>query len=284
MGENSGISWTDNTFNPWRGCVKVSEACRFCYAESMSHRNPAVLGEWGPGSRRVMAAESYWRKPLKWDAEAEALGVRFKVFCLSLGDVFEDRDDLIAPRTRLFSLIEQTPHLDWLLLTKRPEVAFQWALVMRSAGREWPRHAWIGATVERQAEAEERIPWLLKVPAAVRFLSCEPLLDFIDLAPWLWEQQIGESGAWTGFYDDDRPLGGLHWVIAGGESGASARPSKLDWFTRLWGQSAGAGIPFFLKQTGRVLGLELGDTHPKGATVSTWPHHLRVQEFPAVSP
>ncbi|MEL6706075.1 MAG: DUF5131 family protein, partial [Bacteroidota bacterium] len=111
MAANSKIEWTHHTFNPWRGCAKVSQGCKNCYAETLSHRNPGVLGEWGPHANRVIAAEAYWRKPLAWDRQAEAAGERHRVFCASLGDVFEDRDDLLAPRLRLFDLIRQTPHL-----------------------------------------------------------------------------------------------------------------------------------------------------------------------------
>src|SRR5262245_49606753 len=119
--ENSKIQWTDHTFNVWRGCEKVSPGCAHCYAETMSRRNPAVLGEWGKHGTRVIASEAMWREPLKWDRQARAAGVRKRVFCASLADVFEDRPELVAPRERLFRLIEDTPNLDWQLLTKRPE-------------------------------------------------------------------------------------------------------------------------------------------------------------------
>lgn len=282
MGELSKIQWTDNTFNPWRGCEKVSPACMNCYAAAGSLRNPKVLGEWGRGSKRVIGTDKYWKKPLSWNAQAEAEGRRIKVFCLSYGDVFEDRADLIPHRTRLFSLIEQTPYLDWLLLTKRPHIAARWALALQSAGREWPRHAWIGATVERQVEAEERLPWLTRVPAPVRFLSCEPLLGPLDLQPWLWTKQTGDSGAWTGFYD--QPRGGLHWIIAGGESGPGARLTRLEWLIGLKEQARVSGVPFFMKQTGKVLGRRLGDSTPKGDDMSTWPRGLQQRAFPVVSP
>src|SRR5262245_31212124 len=121
--ENTKIEWCHHTLNPWRGCQKVSEGCAHCYALAGSKRNPAVLGEWGPGSKRVFATEYYWRLPLTWDRRAQRAGERHRVFCASMADVFEDRPDLALPRLRLFALSAITPHLDWLLLTKSPEVA-----------------------------------------------------------------------------------------------------------------------------------------------------------------
>src|SRR5690349_6943095 len=121
MGRDSAIEWTHHTFNPWRGCTKVSAGCAHCYAETWSKRNPKALGIWGDGGTRVIAAEAYWRQPLKWNAAAKAAGERHRVFCASLADVFEDRPELVESRERLLDVIYKTPDLDWLLLTKRPE-------------------------------------------------------------------------------------------------------------------------------------------------------------------
>src|SRR5690349_347144 len=121
MSATSKIQWTHSTFNPWRGCTKVSSGCTHCYAESLSKRNPKTLGVWGANGSRAIAAESYWRQPLKWDKEARKTGQPWRVFCASLADVFEDRPELHAPRLRLLKLIEETTSLTWLLLTKRPE-------------------------------------------------------------------------------------------------------------------------------------------------------------------
>jgi protein gp37 len=133
------------TFNPWRGCTKVSPGCKFCYAETFSHRNPAVLGEWGPQGRRSHAAENNWRDPLRWNAAARQLEQiapaprRPRVFCASLGDVWEDNPALRAPRRRLLRLIQATPYLDWLLVTC-------WAKFLPTPqqpptpnGQSWPR-------------------------------------------------------------------------------------------------------------------------------------------------
>src|SRR5688572_29932027 len=109
------------TFNPWRGCAKVSPGCTHCYAETLSKRNPAVLGTWGKDGVRAIGSDAYWRQPLAWNRAAKQAGERRRVFCASLADVFEDRPDLVGPRHRLVDLIQLTQHLDWLLLTKRPE-------------------------------------------------------------------------------------------------------------------------------------------------------------------
>lgn len=179
------IEWADFSFNPWRGCTKVSDGCRNCYAERLSHRNPGVLGVWGDNGTRVVAAENYWREPLRWDRKASKLGVRYRVFCASLADVFEDREDLIETRRWLFRLIDQTNNLDWLLLTKRPENIPKMMPPWEWHGGLTGRHnVWLGTSVENQETADKRIPELLKCRslAPVLFLSCEPLLGPVDLA------------------------------------------------------------------------------------------------------
>lgn len=238
MGTETGISWADHTFNPWRGCVKVSAGCANCYAETLSKRNPSVLGEWGPGSRRVPAAESYWKQPLQWNRQAEKAGKRARVFCLSLGDVFEDHEALPPLRRRLGQLILDTPNLDWLLLTKRPE---RW----REAARElwpqfdragFPKNVWIGASVEDQDSANKRIPILLDIPVKVNFLSAEPLIGPIE------------------FDKADRKRM-VDWVIVGGESGPRARPCDVNWICRIVEQCREAGAAVFVKQLGSNSGI-----------------------------
>ena len=119
MGANSKIEWTTHTFNPWWGCTKVSEACKHCYAEAWAKR----VGQnvWGPKPERRLLSDNHWRQPLKWNRDAANAAERPRVFCASMADVFEDRDELIEHRDRLFDLIEATPKLDWLVLTKRPQ-------------------------------------------------------------------------------------------------------------------------------------------------------------------
>lgn len=210
MAKNSRIEWTNHTFNPWWGCIKVSPACKHCYAEAWSKR----VGQnvWGPKSERRFFGDKHWSEPLKWNLEAERSGERRRVFCASMADVFEDRAGLDEWRVKLWALIEKTPHLDWLLLTKRPEriaATVPW-------GKNWPGNVWIGTTVEDQEWADERLPYLAELPAAVRFISAEPLLGPLNLRSWL-----GTS---------------LDWVIAGGESGPKARPSSPAWFRDVMNQ------------------------------------------------
>jgi protein gp37 len=306
MGENSKIEWTDHTFNPWRGCSKVSAGCANCYAEAMSRRNPAVLGEWGPGGTRIVAAERTWLQPLAWNRRCQQQKRRARVFCASLADVFEDRPDLIEPRERLLWTIYCTPALDWLLLTKRPEnivrlisAASQckkpiWAENLSVGNKalqnlfehseEWlggkpPANVWIGTSVENQAAADKRIPELLQVPARVRFLSCEPLLGPVSLTAY----KCGEGpwdGGWTlmgnclrGFRSTSPNSGAetakVDWVIAGGESGPNARPSHPDWFRSLRDQCQAAGTPFFFKQWGEWAE-DVGQVNERGR--DPWPH------------
>lgn len=213
MATNSKIQWTHHTFNPWRGCTKVSDGCKNCYAETMSKRNPKVLGIWGENGTRVVASDSMWREPHKWNAAAEKAGERHRVFCASLADVCEDRPELVEPRSRLRLLIDQTPHLNWLLLTKRPE---NFGMLFWDSRSKWPSNVWAGTSCEDQKTADERIPHLLRAPAAVRFLSCEPLLGPIDLEPHLTStvthhMAVSVGGAlrnksFVGFTDGGRSL------------------------------------------------------------------------------
>lgn len=286
----STIEWTDYTFNPWWGCQKVSPACEHCYAETWAKRtgHPNIWG--GEKSERRFFGDKHWDEPLKWNKHitlrcpgchkicvCDTMGkaafgkcmdcdiwadnmpsVRPRVFCASMADVFEERDDLIADRTRLFALIRATPNLDWLLLTKRPE---NWRYLVLSTinqfgglkvtEAEWdlinwlgdwlngklPHNVWMGTTVENQEMADKRIPALLAIPAKVRFLSCEPLLGPVDLVSI--RRVLG-------------PLA-IHWVIAGGESGPGARFMNSAWAQSLRDQCAGASVPFFFKQWGEFL-------------------------------
>jgi protein gp37 len=183
--QNSKIEWTDHTFNPWWGCQRVSPGCEHCYAETLARRYNFKV--WGPAkttSRRMMS-NNYWKQPLKWNKAAKAAGVRPRVFCASMADVFEDHPELHEPRIRLFDLMDECQHLDWLLLTKRPENVRDMLLAAaRPPG--FPRRVWIGTSVEDQRRADERIPHLLNIPARVRFLSCEPLLGPVDLSNYLY--------------------------------------------------------------------------------------------------
>jgi protein gp37 len=224
MGKNSKIEWTHHTFNPWWGCTRVSAACKHCYAEAWAKRVGKQI--WGPKAPRRFFGDTHWAGPWKWNQEAGKRGERARVFCASMADVFEARRDLNPWREKLWALIEGTPQLDWLLLTKRPERILQ--TVPWKA--EWPQNVWIGTTVEDQESAELRLPHLARVPAVVRFISAEPPLSELSIASWL-----GSS---------------IDWVITGGESGPHARPSSPSWFRNLLIQCMHADVPFHFKQWG----------------------------------
>ncbi|NMJ43504.1 phage Gp37/Gp68 family protein [Roseomonas sp. JC162] len=230
MAKFSRIEWTDHTFNPWWGCARVSPACDNCYAEAIARRFSA--GIWGARAPRRFFGEAHWREPLRWNAEAVRLGARKRVFCASMADVFENRAEVVAHRSKLWELIRATPALDWLLLTKRPQ------LIARYLPQDWGggySNVWLGTTTENQTEAQRRVPHLLGTPSVVHFISAEPLLSALDVRDWL----ISAPGR-----------GKIGWVIAGGESGARARPSDPAWFRGLRDDCKRAGVPFHFKQWG----------------------------------
>lgn len=228
MAQNSSIEWTDHTFNPWWGCSKVSPACDNCYAELWAKRMGHKV--WGAAATRRFFGAAHWVEPLAWNNDAEAARQRKRVFCASMADVFERRAELNAERARLWRLVEETPWLDWLLLTKRPQNIAK--MVPWTA--QWPRNVWLGTTVESQAFAEKRLPFLLQNAAVVRFLSCEPLLGPLDLSPWFNKEGLNP----------------IDWVIAGGESGPRSRPMHPDWAANLLRQCNSAGVAFHFKQWG----------------------------------
>ena len=244
-----GILYHGNTFNPWWGCMKVSPACKNCYAEAFANRFHAGL--WGPSKTtpRGIASEKYWKQPLKWNAKAKKTGVQLKVFCASMADVFEDHPGIIDARKRLFDLIEKTPNLNWLLLTKRPEN-------IRAMVPDWwlnfgfPNNVWMGTTIENQEYVDTRLTELLKVPARIRFISCEPLKGPL----------IIENGIISKYFVDrnGKEFRRINWCIAGGESGPHAEPSHPDWFRSLRDQCKAAGVNYFFKQWGEWAPGEFG--------------------------
>lgn len=224
MAKNSSIEWTHHTFNPWWGCTNVSPACKNCYAHTWAHRL-GMDNLWGAkGSRRFMS-DAHWKEPIRWNKEAHNDGVRRRVFCASMADVFERRAELRVHRERLYRLIDDTPCLDWLMLTKR----IQHVNSMVPWKFSFPENVWIGATVEDQRRANDRMDLLLSIPAKIRFLSCEPLLGPVDLEPWISE---------------------IDWVIAGGESGHGSRPMNPDWPRLLRDQCFENDVAFHFKQWG----------------------------------
>ena len=262
MSKNSTIEWTDHTFNPWWGCVKVSPGCQYCYAETLSRRVGHSV--WGPAAtttRRTFGLR-HWDEPRRWNEVAQATGQRARVFCASMADVFEDHPQLPRERAMLWNLIEETPWLDWQLLTKRPEnirrmVPGSWLWPADGFGRGgWPLNVWPMTSVENQEQAERRIPELLRVPARMKGLSCEPLLGPVNLTAWLaccpscGSPRRDRSADACGYCGNHPEVAGVGWVIAGGESGPKARPMHPDWPRVLRDQCQSAGVPFLFKQWG----------------------------------
>ena len=260
MATNTNIEWCDHTFNPWEGCTKVSPGCAHCYAEARNKRFSMGMN-WGRGAPRRRTSAANWKLPLKWNQEAlvtaRAGHPRPRVFCASLAD-WLDNEVPTEWLSDLIYLIVKCNHLDWLLLTKRPQL---WRTRLEAVSnlddmgamvcRCWldgnpPPNVWIGTTVEDQQRAVERIPELLSIPAKVRFLSCEPLLDMVDL--------IGSDEQSSALHEfEGRPR--IDWVICGGESGPGARPMHPGWARSLRDQCRFAGVPFLFKQWGEYLSI-----------------------------
>lgn len=243
MSEHTEISWCDHTFNPWWGCAKVSAACKNCYAEALDKRGMlGGGGHWGVHAPRQFFKDEHWDKPLAWNRKAAhpILGPehRPRVFCASMADVFEDRPDLVPHRERLFRLIEACQNLDWILLTKRPE-NFSTMLPWFDRGKQiaypW-RNVWLGVTAEDNECAELRIPLLRATPAAIRLVSCEPILEHIGEDTW---------DLALGFRPGFEPV---HWLIVGDESGHGARPAEVDWIRTARDAALNHGLSFHFKQ------------------------------------
>lgn len=263
--EDSKIAWTDNTFNPWIGCTRVSAGCEHCYAEVQNNCHKWNGGTWGHKAPRKVTSDKYWRKPLAWNAKAAKMGERLRVFCASLADIFDDNGP-ISTRKRLWELVRRTPNLDWLILTKRPE-NFQ-KYLPRDWGTGYP-NVWLGVTCENRKEGFPRVEVLRRTPAKVRFLSCEPLLEDTS----------------------DVILSGIDWVIVGGESGPGSREFKIEWARRMRDRCAEAGVPFFMKQLGSspseaALSLPVlhktleGKIDVHGSNPANFPSDLQIQAWP----
>ena len=278
MGETTKIQWTHHTFNPWIGCAKVAPGCEHCYAEAdMDKRRGRV--KWGVNGTRSVTSDAYWRQPIRWNKQAESEGGRRRVFCASLADVFEDREELTLWRSGLFDVIDETPNLDWLLLTKRPEnIQRMWPQIPRNkeplyVGNidqpPWRHNVWLGTSISDQATGDKAIPKLLKCRdlSPVLFLSADPLLGPVDMTPYIGGRSYRCQ---CGFHQTENELiftGGdtysctkcrerceigatIDWVIIGGESGPQARPCDIGWVTDLVRQCRQAGVAPFVKQLG----------------------------------
>ena len=279
MAETTKIAWTDHTFNCWWGCTKVSAGCANCYAERDSKRYGFNI--FGPAAERRFFGEKHWSEPLKWNDAAENEGVRRRVFCASMADVFEDNPSLAPWRAKLWLLIESTPRLDWLLLTKRPENML--TMPPERWRKAWPSNAWALTTVENEDNLG-RIAALVKVPAKVRGLSVEPMLGPINFceAPIECEHEEGYAESDTNVWvcakcEESTGLEKIDWVIFGSESAPgkrAGRPCESAWIRDGLRQCREAGVAAFVKQIpidGKV-----------SADPSEWPEDLRVREFPNV--
>lgn len=244
MAEKTGIAWTDSTFNPWWGCTKVAPGCDNCYAATLDRRTGGK--HWEPlVEPRTMSADN-WRKPRKWNKTASESNVRHKVFCGSMCD-WADNHAPSGQRDRLWDLIRETPSLDWQLLTKRAPNILKYLPADWEGGYE---NVWLGVTVENKEHGIPRLESLRNIPAKVRFLSVEPLLE-----------DLGQID-----------LTGVHWVIVGGESGYGYRPIKLDWVLNIKEQCAQQNVPFFFKQFGGHPNLH--DCLLNGVEVKEWPKYI----------
>lgn len=297
MGANSKIEWTDHTFNPWRGCQhavqaggEIHPACEHCYAETLSKRNPAVLGRWGADGTRVMADHKMWREPLKWNAASAAAwpDVRKRVFCASLADVFEDwegpvmdhrgemllrcdgcgaiyRDDAASDSESCEKCNRFKQRMEWLTLNDLRRDLF--ALIDYTSWLDWLlltkrpenlRRMWPGG----YDEVRRSNVWLgTSISDQATADKWVPkLLECRDLAPVLFlsiEPLLGPVDL-DKFLPAAGPKGwrnelGIDWVIAGGESGPQARPMHPDWARGIRDQCQAAGVPFFFKQWGEFI-------------------------------
>lgn len=246
MGKTTGISWTDHTFNPWWGCTKVSAGCDHCYAETFDKRVGGA--HWGKGQPRRVFGDKHWAEPLAWDAAAQKACEPALVFCASMADVMDDE----APegqRERLWQLIDQTPHLIWQLLTKRPQ---RYERYLPTAFRH--RNVWLGTTTEDQANYDLRWPILRDIAdlyQATAWISYEPALGPLTI------------------YDQASAPG---WIIFGGESGDGRRPMEQKWAENILAECIDLRIPYFVKQFG-------ARTPDEGKKLI--PADLLIHEFPS---
>lgn len=264
MGKNSGISWTDHTFNPWIGCTKVSEGCKFCYAEARDKRFDNGI-HWGPNAPRKVTSVHNHNEPRRWDREAKKLNIRYRVFCASLADVF----DLEAPegeREKLWPLIKETDSLDWLLLTKRPE---NWKMMLPKDWGVGYNNVWLGMTTEDQETFDKRLPYLQEVKAKIKWLSVEPQIGYIEFMGGL----VNTRGIADRSFD---------WVVFGGESGNvnEVRSFDPEWMRPLIACRESFYTKVFVKQMGSIYAKTHGYKDEKGKDPEEWEEWMRIQEFP----
>lgn len=243
MGDTTGISWTDHTFNPWWGCAKVAPGCDNCYAATLDKRTGGDY--WNVKTAPRLTSEKNWNRPLRWNRLAKAAGVRARVFCGSMMD-WCDKDAPEGARARLFELIKKCDHLDFQLLTKRA------TLIGRSLPDDWSveryPNVWLGVTVEDKAYGYPRIDSLRDIPAAVRFLSVEPMLEALP----------------------EINLTNIDWVICGGESGPGCRPFNEQWAVELGEACKANDVAYWFKQHGGTVA-DKGGCLVGGQEIKQWP-------------
>lgn len=284
MATNSNIEWTDATWNPLAGCTPASEGCRNCYAAALAYRLERMGQTKYAGTARKTRSDGRAVFTGKINLDEVALQTPFtwkkprRVFVNSMSDLFHEAVpfDFVD---RVFQTMIDTPQHTYQVLTKRPTRMAEYTTTraLRLSGK-LPANIWCGTSVEDQRAANARIPHLLKVPATIRFLSCEPLLERIDISRllvstpcWHCGNLDGEAGrCYCGVYTPSE----IHWVIVGGESGPRHRPFDPAWAGALRAQCWDAGIAFFMKQMG-------GPANAKGGELEDLPIDLRVREMPA---
>lgn len=314
------IEWTEQTWNPMVGCSKISAGCQNCYAINQAYRNDAMgqkLDNPGrlayyDGLTEKRGNRVEWTGVVRFVPEALEIPLKRKKptvwFVNSMSDLFYESVSF-ENLCEIFDVMGSTPHHIYQILTKRPDrMAELVPLIYRElAAREGlelsddfepPSHIWLGVTVENQKAADELIPLLLQTPAAVRFLSCEPLLGGLNLGRIRTLEAFSEDGpgtinALTGeMFDADRSIGhtdNIDWVIVGGESGPKARPCDIDWVRSIIGQCDAMAIPCFVKQLGSKPVFSEHD-YPdcqepwlvtgKGSNMDEWPEDIRVRQMP----
>lgn len=288
MADETNISWTKVTFNPWVGCTQISPGCNHCYAAA-SDRRFTDGQHWGTGAPRRRTVTSNWKKPLRWNNEALKSGEFWPVFSASQADIFDNEVDP-AWREDFWRLVRATPALTWQIVTKR--IGNVRKMLPPDWGDGYP-NVWLGMTVVNQFEADRDIPKLFLVPTILRFLSVEPMLSGIDLTRVVFDDGYKSVNALTGEVltmmtggAAGRNIGPkIDWVITGGESrqpGQPARAFDLAWAELIAGDCANAAVPFFMKQTGHFP-FQNGASYPvsgKGDDPEGWPKSLRKREFP----
>lgn len=282
------------SFNGWWGCEKVSPACKECYAEAFSHR--LGLDLWNGHTRRFFG-DAHWAEPLKWNRKAAKHGEQHLVFAYSMADYAETPNDrelrarLDAERLKLWRLIDQTPSLIWLLLTKRPENTME--LVPPSWRDGFPPNVWALTTTENQEELDRRAPHLLEIPAVVHGVSAEPLLGRVDFTEYLHDSTCLYGGAPAyrvrgGVCSCSEPREArLDWLIVGGESGRRPRDFVINDARSIVQQGHLAGAAVLVKQLGDkpveregggLVRLRVGKA--KGGDLADFPPDLRVRQWP----